>query len=108
MLPRHAAALTRLDHHGEEFTYTPAGGSPITVRGTVNRLDIEPAVPGATRTGRLLSTVFLPRVAGLGVLQVTPGDTVTVAMRLGEAAVVARVVRVVSQDEGAFLFEVKA
>ena len=37
-----------------------------------------------------------------------PGDRVTLAMRLGGAELVARVRRIITQDEGTFALEVEA
>jgi hypothetical protein len=102
MMARHArTSLTRLDHHGEEITYTPAGGEPRTVRAVVNRRDLQPIDPNVTRVARLFAIVTLPRDAEVGVLAVAPGDTLLLPMRLGEAPVVARVLEIVYQDDGA-------
>jgi hypothetical protein len=111
LMRRHARGpLVRLTHHGETAVYTPAGGDPIDVDVVVDRKDVEPAIPGApARAVRLTAHVFLPRGDGTtGVAAVNPGDTLTLPMRLGAAAKVARVVAILSQDEGGFLLEVKA
>lgn len=111
-MQRHARhALVRGDHHGEPVTYTPQGSdTPFEgVVVVVNRRDVEPAVPGVTRVARLLAEVFLPRGDGItGPAAVAPGDTMTLAMRIGSDPVVARVTEILSQDEGAFVVVVKA
>lgn len=109
MMARHArVTLTRLSHYGEEITYTPAGGAARTVRAVVSRLDVEPLSPDVQRVARKTANVFVPRHATIGTLTIAPGDTFTLAMRLGDAVQTVRIRRIISQDEGGFEVEVAA
>lgn len=109
MMARHARiTLTRLSHYGEQVTFTPAGGTSRTVRVVVTRLDVEALSPDVQRVARKTANVFVPRDATVGTLTIAPGDTFTMAMRLGEATQVVRVRRIISQDEGGFEVEVAA
>jgi hypothetical protein len=109
MMARHArVTLTRYSHHGEDILYRSAGGSEVTVRAVVERRDVEPIDGVMPAIARLACTVFIARDATVGVLAIAPGDVVTLAMRLGDEPVDARVTRIVSQDEGGFLVEVAA
>ncbi len=111
MMARHArTTLVRTDHGGELVTYTPAGGTAFAdLAVVVQRRDVEPVVPGVRQVARLVAEVFVPRGDGTtGPAAVVPGDTMTLAMRLGADPVDARVTRILSQDEGAFVVEVKA
>lgn len=109
MMARHArTTLTRHSHHGEDILYQSIEGSETTVRAVVDRRDVEPIDGVMPAIARLVCNVFIPRDATVGVLTVLPGDRVTLAMRLGDDAVEARVTRIVSQDEGGFLVEVAA
>lgn len=94
--------LVRLDHFGEEVTLTPAGGTAVTVRCVVNRRDLQPLADDVRNVARLVAVVTIPRDATIGVLTIAPGDTVSLALRLGGATVTARVTEVREQDEGAF------
>jgi len=107
---RHAVGpLTRADHFGEEVTYVFKDGSPDrTVRAVVNRLDREPAAPGAMQVAKVRAIVVIPRDGDVGILTIDPGDKLSIAMRLGEEPAAARIIRIVSQDEGAFELEVEA
>lgn len=108
-MARHARdTLTRLDHLGEVITYSPKTGSERQVRAVVNRLDVEPASGDARQVGRLRAIIEIPRGTTYGVEAVVPGDRVTLAMRLGGAELVARVRRIITQDEGTFALEVEA
>jgi hypothetical protein len=103
MMARHAAGpLIRADHHGEPVTVTQ-GETETVVSAVVDRLDLEPS-EATTRVSRLVALVFLPRSPLPRLPQ--DGDTVTLAMRLGDTATAARITRVVSQDEGGVLVEV--
>lgn len=104
MMARHArTTLTRLDHYGEEILYVDR-----TVRAVVERRDVEPLDGEMPAIARLTCTVFIARDAVTGITAVAPGDEVTLAMRLGDGDTVARVTRIISQDEGGFLVEVAA
>lgn len=107
-MARHALILTRLDHFGEELVYAFKAGGTRTVRAVVDRLDIEPAMPGQPQIKVRRAHVCIPRDATLGITAVVNGDKVTMAMRVGEAPEVARVRRIVTQDEGFFLVEVES
>lgn len=112
-MARHArTVLTRSDHFGETVTFrakgAPSNGSQDRdVRAVVDRLDIEPAMPEARQVGKLRAIVALPRHATTGITAVTPGDRLLLAMRIGEAPSLARIKRIVSQDEGMFTVEVE-
>lgn len=109
MMARHARrVLVRLDHYGETVTYTPVGGVAVQVQAVVERKDVEPLDEQISAVGRLLCQVFIARDAAVGVLAVAPGDTMTLALRMGAEPVAARVTRILSQDEGGFLIEVAA
>jgi hypothetical protein len=108
-MARHArTTLTRPDHFGEVVVYRFKSGAPDrTVRAVVNRLDIEPGAPNVPQVGRLRALVAIPFDATDGITTVAPGDKIELALRLGAAAVVARVKRIESQDEGMFVVEVE-
>lgn len=113
LMARHArTVLVRADHHGESVTYVfktpPPGETTRTFLAVVNRLDVDPASPGVPQIATRRATVFLPRHDVAGVESIAPGDKLQVVMRLGEAAVTARIGRVVEQDDGGFLVEVTA
>lgn len=110
MMKRHArGTLTRLDHHGEEVTYQFKDGSPDrVVRAVVDRQDSEPAAAGVRQVARLRALVAVPRDDTVGILKVTPGDKILLAMRLGDDAVSARVRRIPSQDDALFTLEVES
>lgn len=109
LMARHArTTLTRPDHFGEEVIYLFKAGGERTVRCVVDRLDVEPGAPNVPQVARLRAVVAIPRDASVGVEAFVPGDRIRMSMRLGAPAVTARVQRIVSQDEGMFLFEVEA
>lgn len=104
MMARHAAgALTRVDHHGEAVDYITADAE-TTVNVVVDRLDAEPS-ESSSRVVRLAAMVFIPTTS-LPV-PVAPGHSLLLAMRLGDTPTVARITRIVSQDEGGVLVEVQ-
>jgi hypothetical protein len=110
MAARHARdTLTRLDHLGEAVTYR-AVGSPDQreIRVGVNRLDLESAAPGVRAVARLRAEIDIPRDSVTGCLSVSIGDQFTLPMRVGEEPRIARLKRIISQDEGMFLVEVEA
>lgn len=105
--------LTRADHFGETVTFrgkgAPSNGSQDrSIRAVVNRFDVEPAAPDVRQVATLRAQVSIPNDATLGVTSVVPGDRLVLSMRLGEAPVVVRIERILSQDEGMFEVEVKA
>jgi hypothetical protein len=100
--------LTRLDHFGELVTYVFKNGDPDrVVPAVVNRQDIEPAQTNVPQVGRRRAVVAIPFHDVDGVQTYVQGDRIELALRLGEAAVQARIRRVVSQDEGMWEFEVE-
>jgi hypothetical protein len=113
-MARHGrTVLTRSDHFGETIKVRPKGApsngsQDRTVRAVVNRLDTEPAMPEARQVAKLRALVELANHATIGVTSVKPGDRLVLAMQMGAAEVVARITRVVSQDEGMFKVEVEA
>lgn len=106
MMARHAAgALVRSDHHGEDVVLVRADDTEVTVAAVVDRMDIEPS-DVTPRAARLMAMVFLP-MATIGTAP-APGDRLRLAMRLGGTATTARITRIVTQDEGGVLVEVKS
>lgn len=105
MMARHAAGpLVRASHHGETVTYTaPDAAGDVTA--VVDRLDVEP-LDGAAQVARRTAIVFLP-TSELPVSSVEPGHTLRLPMRIGETAVACRITRIISQDEGGYLVEVR-
>lgn len=105
-IARHAAdVLNRTDHFGEVVTYTPIGGSPVSVQVVVDRRDIESA-ESTTRVGRLSAYVFVPKSKLAS--YPSPGDSITMAMTMGASASTARVTSVIEEDEGGVLVEVQS
>lgn len=104
MMARHAAgALTRVDHHGEAVDYI-IGDAEVSVNVVVDRLDVEPG-ESSSRFVRFAAMVFIP-TASLPAA-VAPGHAIRLAMRLGDTPTIARITRIVSQDEGGVLVEVQ-
>jgi hypothetical protein len=105
-IARHAAnVLNRSDHFGESVTYTPNGGSPITLRAVVDRRDIEPTEATA-RVARHSAYVFLPTSGLTDYPQA--GDRITLAITLGASATSCRVTNVIEEDEGGVMVEVQS
>lgn len=101
--------LTDPSHHGEQVVYHPADGSGSRpVRAVVERLDREPANELAPQIQKLRATLLVPRHEEDGVLLFDPAGRFEVAMRIGEAARMATIVRLIAQTEGAFRIEVEA
>lgn len=101
--------LTRLDHFGEVVTYVFKSGAPdLAVNAVVDRLDIDTSDPNVVQVGRKRAHVAVPFHSTEGVTAFQQGDRIRLAMRLGEDAVDARIKRIVSQDEGLWIFEVEA
>lgn len=109
MMARHArTVLTRPDHFGEELQFQPPGDvDPVTVRATVDRLDLVPDEM-AGQVARRRARVAIPRDADVGVLAVPAGSKVILPMRVGDDPVTAKVLRIISQDEAMFLLEVQS
>ncbi|MBL8752266.1 MAG: hypothetical protein JNK15_03110 [Planctomycetes bacterium] len=100
--------LVRADHHGELVTYRFRAGGTRQFLAVVNRLEKTGAAPGIEQISVLRAHVFVPRHATNGITQVTTGDRIDLAMRIGDEVTTARVEDVLSQDEGGFLLEVHA
>lgn len=101
--------LTRLDHFGEDVVYRfKADDSTRTVRAVVNRLGVDRVTPGVPQVGRLRAIVSIPFDDTVGVTAVEKGDVLELPMRLGGDVVTARIVDVISHDEGLWDLEVQA
>jgi hypothetical protein len=110
LMARHAQdVLFRPDHFGEEVVYRFASGAQSrTLRAVVDRLDVEASTPGSPQVGRRRAVVIIARHATQGVSTVAAGDSLLCVMREGEAAKVAKIKRIVSQDSATFTLEVES
>lgn len=109
LIVRHASGpLTRVDHFGEAITYVPKTGAPVTFNAVVDRTGVEPLSPSARNISQLRFTVFVARHATRGILEHRPGDAIRCAPQIGAPVKDCRITRVVTEDEGGWLFEVTA
>jgi hypothetical protein len=107
-MARHARVLTRADHNGELVTYQFKSGAPDrTFLAVVQRLGKQPVAPGAPQAVKNRALVFVPNDAIAGVQTHVAGDTIAMAMVLGGQVVDARIIDVITQDEGGWTFEVQ-
>lgn len=107
MKARHARKIVRSDHLGESVTYHFAAGGTATFLAGVTRQLVEADSAGVPQVARLRATVSIPRHATAGVLAVVNGDQIELALELGGAATINRIVRKVEEDEGMIRVEVE-
>lgn len=108
LLAAHARGLLVDPQHAGEVLARNRGDTSLAVRATVDRVGRE----RDQETGRLLpwrAVLFVPRHQVHGILDVAPGDTWTLQMVKGDqrSQVDCRLVRVRSEDAGAFTLEVE-
>lgn len=93
------AAPTMMAFEGEDVTYTPKNGTPVTIKAVINRQ------PLGTRTadgGRLVRYQFEATVQRSDVTALNPGgDTLTFKKRLQDASAVEMVIKeIIGQEAG--------
>lgn len=104
------ASAVFLADFAESAIYTPRDGSlpPRSILAIVDRNP--PQVPGMVERGpQDVLTIHVANSATAGISSGeldTGGDTVTIARRIGETAVVRRIVRLVAHDHGMLTLEV--
>lgn len=106
-----------LTEFGEEITYTPSGGSPRSILAIVDRNppeDIPEAPAGGMQKGIMIevanreTSIADDDIGGIGSAEVdTGGDIVTLAVRIGVAAQVRPIARIIEQDVGMLQLEVR-
>lgn len=103
-----AAAFFLMGDFEENVTYTPNGGTAITIPAVVFQEEPSndrPETPRAKFHGCALALRNSTDPA-LGIASVdTDGDTVDVVLRKGEPATTCRVARILSVDEGVWVLE---
>jgi hypothetical protein len=93
----------------EQVTYQFRDGSPErTFMAVVKRFGLSSPNPQARQVAKRSANIEIPRHATLGVLSVQSGDTITVALRIGDDATEHRIVDVVAQDDAMFVVRVEA
>lgn len=107
-MPRHAEIITEYGYptlnwqHGEPITYTPSGGSPVSLTAIVNRGVLETLNPGDLERLEYSIAVFISQ-DDLAAVNIN-GDTCTLKRRTDSATAKAiNVVDIISQDGGVWL-----
>lgn len=107
MIAAHARGIvTSAAHRGEQVTYVPRTGDPITLQAVVIRGPVEPAASSVGRVVRRNALVVVPAGEG-GIGQVLDGDRVEIAWPGSETAVSLRVLRIRLRTGGSFHLEVQ-
>ena len=110
LMNRHARSILGDASSGfaESITYRfQSGAADRTFNAIVKRLDLQ-QIPGAPQVTKRRAHVEIPRHAADGVTAVVAGDSVVVALRMGDTAAECRIRRVVAQDDALFVVEVEA
>jgi len=104
-----ATAAEFLERFGETVTYVPYGGDVREITAIVDREPLAP-VPGidSGHSDMLTVTVANSSVSGISSDEIDTGkDKISLPVRYGEAAVQKRLPKIISQDAGMLILEVR-
>ena len=96
------------DEFAEDITYTPSGGPAKSIKAIIDREQLEPSEESRGRVTARSANIEIANNSTYGVDTVNKGaDTVSFPVNVGEGAVSWLVVKIIDQDPGMWLLEVR-
>lgn len=111
LMNRHARKILGDADRGfaEPVTYRFKSGDPDrTFNAVVKRFGLQASTPQTPQVSKRRANVEIPRDATAGVLVVAKGDSIVLAMRIGDEPAECRISDVVAQDDALFVVQVEA